>query len=286
MSTRRMPLSLVTAVSVIALAVVLGAQEPHVQVPPYNTMTDSQELALGKEAAAGLEAEKRLTFIQTPTVQSYVSSLVTWLARASQRPQMPYTIKVVDAAEINAFALPGGFLYVNRGLIEWARNESELAAVLGHEINHVVARHGANNVSRMAAADSLLFEASRVFTGADTPARLLKQLGGPMAFLALMKFSRDAEREADLLAYYTVQRAGWSPDGMVELFRHLGERSNQADALLAFTSSHPVPADRELLIANEMRKAPPREGLVRDRAEFRSVQNVLKRMPRPQAPRK
>jgi len=187
MPVRRTVLPLVTSLFAVAVVAVLSAQEPRLEVPPYNTMTDDQEIALGREAAAAIEAEQHLTFVEVPAVRTYVSSLVEQLARASQRPRMPYSIKVVDTPDINAFALPGGFLYVNRGLMEWARNESELAAALSHEISHVVGRHGANNISRMLVADSLLFEASRVLTGGETPARLLKQLGGPVAFLAAMK---------------------------------------------------------------------------------------------------
>ena len=286
MLNRRTVLHLTTPLFAFAVVAALSAQEPRVSVPPYNTMTDDQEIALGREAAEAIEAEEHLRFVEAAAVRTYVSSLVAPLARASQRPQMRYSIKVVDTPDINAFALPGGFLYVNRGLMEWARNESELAGALSHEINHVVGRHGANNISRMLVADSLLFEASRVLTGDEAPARILKRIGGPVAFLAAMKFSREDELQADLLAYYNVQRAGWSPDGMVELLRHLGERSNNVDALLAFTSSHPVPADREFQIVNEMRNVPPRQDLVHDRADFRSVQDVLKRLPRsPQKPR-
>ena len=284
MLNRRTVLHLTTPLFAFAVVAALSAQEPRVSVPPYNTMTDDQEIALGREAADAIEAEEHLTFVEAAAVRTYVSSLVAPLARASQRPQMRYSIKVVDTPDINAFALPGGFLYVNRGLMEWARNESELAGALSHEINHVVGRHGANNISRMMMADSLLFEASRVLTGDEAPARILKRIGGPVAFLAAMKFSREDELQADLLAYYNVQRAGWSPDGMVELLRHLGERSNNVDALLAFTSSHPVPADREFQIVNEMRNAPPRQDLVHDRANFRSAQDALKRLPRPQTP--
>lgn len=282
MPIRRAVVPLAIPLFAFAVVAVPGAQEPRVEVPPYNTLTDDEEVALGKEAAEAIETEQHLTFVEASAVRTYVSSLVAQLARASRRPQMPYSIKVVDTADVNAFALPGGFLYVHRVLMEWARNESELAAALSHEINHVVGRHGANNISRMLVADSLLFEASRVLTGGEAPAKILKRLGGPVAFLAAMKFSREDELQADLLAYYNVQRAGWSPDGMVELFRHLGERSSNVDALLAFTSSHPLPADRQLQIVNEMRNVPPRQDLVHDRANFHSAQDALKRLPRPQ----
>ena len=107
----------------------------------------------------------------------------------------------------------------------------------------------------MSTADSLVSEASRILLGDDMPARMLKQVGGPVAFLALMKYSRKAEIEADLLAYYHVQRGGWNPSGMVDLFAHLGERPpNLTDAFGSFASSHPTPAEREAQIKAEMAK--------------------------------
>jgi len=265
---------------------VLGASadEPKIEVPAYNTISDQQEIALGREAAAGIEKEKKLSFVTMPAVQEYVSTLGRKLATTSRRPGIPYSFKVVDTMEVNAFALPGGFVYVNRGLIEWARTESELAAVLGHEIGHVVGRHGANNVSRMSTADSLVSEASRVLLGDDTPARMLKQIGGPVAFLALLKYSRTAELEADLLAYYHVQRGGWNSTGMVDLFAHLGERApTLADAFGSFASSHPPPSEREAQIKAEMAKFPPKSGLVRSSEAFAAAQAALKQLPRPRA---
>ena len=109
MPIRRTVLPLAMPLFAFAVVAVLSAQEPRVDVPPYNTMIDDQEIALGKEAAEAIETEQHLTFVEATAVRTYVSSLVAQLARASRRPQMPYSIKVVDTADINAFALPGGF---------------------------------------------------------------------------------------------------------------------------------------------------------------------------------
>ena len=138
-----MPLCDRSGLAVFCAAVTIGlrADEPKIETPSYNTMTDTQEIAIGREAAAEIEKERKLTFVEVPRVQAYVSRVVAQLAGQSRRPQLAYSVKVVDTAQINAFALPGGFLYVNRGLIEWARSESEVAAVLGHEVGHVVGRH-------------------------------------------------------------------------------------------------------------------------------------------------
>lgn len=284
-SDSRRPLQALFGTALALLAVLaVSAEEPKIVVPAYNTMTDEQEVALGKEAAAGIEKERKLSFVSVQSVQTYVNELGQKLATTSRRPGIPYSFKVVDTMEVNAFALPGGFVYVNRGLIEWSRSESELAAVLGHEIGHVVGRHGANNVSRMSTADSLVSEASRILLGDDTPARILKQVGGPVALLALLKYSRTAELEADLLAYYHIQRGGWNASGMVDLFAHLGERAPTiADAFGSFASSHPAPSEREAQIKSEMTKFPPKSGLARTSDAFAAAQAELKKLPRPRA---
>lgn len=265
----------------IAGALPSSGEEPKIEVPAYNRMSDDDEIKLGQEAAAGIEKEKNLKFIDTPEIHQYVADLFQKLSKSCRRANIPYSIKIVDTAEINAFALPGGFVYLNRGLLEWARSESELAGVLGHEVGHVVGRHGANAVARMTATSSLLSEASRILLGTDSPAKLLMQIGGPVALLALLKYTRTQELEADLLGFYNVQRAGYHPQGMVDLFKHFGEKSNSAESLFAVLSSHPAPADREAQVTQEMKKFPPAGTLSHDSEAFKSVQARLKQMPRP-----
>lgn len=270
-----------SAILCVALTLGLRADEPKIEPPRYNQMSDAQEVALGREAAAGIEKEKNLSIITIPAVQNYVAGITGRIAKESRRPQLTYTVKVVDDMSVNAFALPGGFLYVNRGLIEWARTESELAAVVSHEVGHVVGRHGANNISRFSTLDSLLTEASTILLGNALPALMLKQLGGPVAFLALMKYSRTDELQADLLGFYNLQRAGWSPDGMVDLFKHFGEGSTGIESMLAIANSHPAPADREAQIVAELKQFPAKAGLARDSDELKSVQAELKKLPKP-----
>jgi beta-barrel assembly-enhancing protease len=270
-----------SAAIVIALTFGVRADEPKVEVPPYNRMTDAEEVALGREAAAEIEKERKMSFVTVPAVQEYVNRMTQRLVAQSRRAQLTYTVKVVDTMVVNASALPGGFVYVNRGLIEWSRNESELAAVLGHEIGHVVGRHGSNNLSRFVSLDSIILEASARLLGTPAPALVLKQIGGPVAFMAMMKYSRTDELQADLLGYYNLQRAGWSPEGMVDLFKHLGEGSTALDSIMAITQSHPAPADRASQIVAELKQFPPAAGLTRDSAEFKTVQAELKKLPKP-----
>lgn len=257
------------------------AEEPTPEIPPYNKLSDADEIRLGREAAAGIEREKHLKFVEIGSVRGYVDDMFKKITKSSRRPNLPYSIKIVDTKEINAFALPGGFVYLNRGLIEWAHSESELVATLSHEVGHVVGHHGANNISRESTADSLLSEASQVLFGDDLPARLLKQAGGPLVFLANMKYSREEESQADLLGYYNMQRAGWDPKGMVELFHHFAEQENSFDPLFTITASHPPSTEREAQIREELQKFPPRLGLTHDRDDFKKVQATLKKLPPP-----
>ena len=271
------------AACIVTFALGLRAEEPKVEPPSYNRMTDTEEVALGREATEAIEKDQKLTFVTVPAVHDYVSDMIKRIAAQSRRPQLTYSAKVVNTMTVNASALPGGFVYVNRGILEWARTESELAAVLSHEIGHVAARHGANNLARLSSADSLILEASSRLLGTPAPALLLKQIGGPVAFMALMKYSRTDELQADLLGFYNMQRAGWNPDGMVDLFKHFGDQSTPMDSILAITQSHPAAGDRAAQIASEMKQFPPKGELARDSAQFKAVQAELKNLPKPAA---
>ena len=116
------------------------------------SVSEEEEIAVGRQAAAAIEAD--LALLDDDAVADYIDGLGQAIAGRSGRPALTYTFNVVDSPEINAFALPGGFIYVNRGLIEAAENETELAGVLAHEVGHVVGRHGAEQLQRAAYAES------------------------------------------------------------------------------------------------------------------------------------
>jgi predicted Zn-dependent protease len=244
-------------------------------------MSTAEEIQLGKEAAEGIEKEKNLKFIHDEFIHDYVGEIFRRIVMNCRRTDLPYSMKIVDTREINAFALPGGFVYLNRGLMQWANSESELVAALSHEVGHVVGHHGANNISRQTTADSLITEASQVIFGDDLPARLLKQAGGPVIFLANMKFSREEETQADVLGYYNMQRAGWDPRGMLALFQRFAEQDGAFDPFFTITASHPSGSERKARIDEEMRNNPPRGRLIQNSEDFLRMQAVLKRMPPP-----
>ena len=199
------------------------------------SVSEEEEVAVGRQAAAAIEAD--LALLDDDAVANYIDGLGQAIAGRSGRPALTYTFKVVDSPEINAFALPGGFIYVNRGLIEAAENETELAGVLAHEVGHVVGRHGAEQLQRAAYANLGLQVLGSVF-GRGTRGQL-----GTLA--ADMRFSRDAEREADRLGVVNVAAAGYDPRGMLTFFERLDALAErEPNAVERFFASHPSPAER------------------------------------------
>ena len=266
--------------SMLGLAALpLSADEPKPVTPAYNHFTDKEEISLGRDIAKELEKQRKLKFIEKHSLQDYVNHVFEKVVKTSRRPNLPYSIKIVDTTELNAFSLPGGFVYLNRALMEFAQNEAEMMGVLAHEVGHVVGRHVANNISREDAADSLMTEASRTLFGDDTPARLVKQIASPVALLALLKYSRDQESEADMLGFYNMQRAGWNPQGMVTFFERLDKDPEGLQSIMALGSDHPASADRAARISEEMRNFPAAPHLILSSDGFKEMQAELKKLP-------
>lgn len=217
-------------------------------VAGYFKMSQKQEIQVGAQAAA--QVEKKLEIIYEPKVHEYINKLGNTLVKKSKRRDIRYTFKVANDKAINAFALPGGFIYINRGLIEAADSEHELVGVLAHEIAHVTQRHGVNQVARAKKAQ-IGFAAAGILAG-------LAGMGGPGLNQALngaylvtqgtfSKFSRDAEREADREGAVMMAKAGWNPKGMITFFQKLAKQGNNS---VNFFSTHPSPKERYNNIAS------------------------------------
>jgi predicted Zn-dependent protease len=233
-----------------------------------------RERAMGRELAAEIETQSRL--ITDPTVTEYVNRVGQSIVRNSDA-RVPFTIKVIDDDEINAFALPGGYFYVDSGLVMAADNESELAGVMAHEVAHVAARHATKNATRAQIWN--MASLPLIFLGgpAGYAVREVAGLAVPMSFL---KFSRDAEREADLLGLEYEYTAGYDPQSFVQFFEKLETREKQKHNFLAkaFTT-HPMNGDR----IKRAQKAistmlPPRQQYIVDTSEFEEVKAHLARM--------
>ena len=230
-----------------------------------------REIALGHELS--IEVERSARLVTDPVVTEYINRIGQNLVRNSDA-RVPFTIKVLDTDEVNAFALPGGFFYVNSGLILAADDEAELAGVMAHEIAHVAARHATKNMTR-----------SQIWNMASIP---LIFIGGPAAYaiseiasiaipMTYLKFSRDAEREADLLGLEYDYAAGYDPHAFVEFFEKLNlDGTKKHSALAKAFATHPMNADRIKAAQDEIRKyLPDRPEYLVDTSEFESVKARL-----------
>lgn len=211
-------------------------------------ITTQQEVQLGAQQAA--QINRQLPLVRDAAINRYINDLGRSIARHADPRGIRYTFYVVDSEQINAFAIPGGHVYVNRGLIERADNLSELAGVLGHEVAHVSERHGIEQWQRAQNANLGLSVLYGVLLGRQpgTVERVGIQAGGAAVFAS---YGRDAEREADLRGVEYVTRAGIHPRGMVTFFQELlAERQRNPSRLEQWFSTHPLTEER---IANTSR---------------------------------
>jgi beta-barrel assembly-enhancing protease len=240
------------AVAIVALLVITAFAEKNVydkfrdrEYSNKGYISEDEELKLAEEVHKQLLEQVKL--IQNTSLNKYVETLGNKLAQNSRRANIPWKFYVVDDGAINAFATLGGRVYVHTGLIAKANSEAQLASVMGHEIGHIVGRHGLENVKKAGRYGTLAGIAT--IAGAVLGGQGGAQLGGLAGNLILggklMKHSRDAEREADYLGLYNMNRAGYNTGGMVEMFQILGKISqSQPDAIGSIMASHPAPAER------------------------------------------
>ena len=204
--------------------------------------TTQEEVMMGAQYAA--EINRQLPLISDPEVVRYITVLGDSLARVADQRNLDWHFHVVDQMEINAFAVPGGYIYINRGLIERSETLSELAGVLGHEIGHVTERHSMEQMAKAQQANvgltiGCILAPQVCNSGLGSTA---VQLGAGGLFA---KFSRDDEREADRVAIDFVVRAGIDPRGIPAMFRTLlAERQRRPDALEGMFGTHPLAEDR------------------------------------------
>lgn len=254
------------------------AEEPVPSKALYNTFSDEEEMSMGRQAAD--EVEKKYKILSDPEIESYVQEIGSRLAATSRRPTLDYHFKVVDTSAVNAFSLPGGYVYVDRGLLDFVASESELAGVIGHEVGHVVAYHSMNDVARRWLVDRLVYEGQKAGLVSDQQIHdMLQQYGGAALLFVNRKFNREEENEADLLGLYNTERAGWDPNGLVTFLNRLTAFGADRDIVKLLLRRHPLPEERVETLSNELKLHPPRAGLTRSGAAFKSLREQLKRLP-------
>lgn len=226
-------------------------------------VSQDQEVAVGRQNAEQINA--RLPMVRDPVVGDYVQQLGMSIARTTSRSDLDWRFYVVDSHDVNAFALPGGFVYVNRGLIERATRLDELAGAIGHEIGHVVRRHSVQQMEKAQGANVAVSLACTLTRLCDNNvAQAAIQVGGAALFA---KYSRQDEAEADSEAVENVIRAGIDPEGIPALFNQLlAERRTSPMAIEKFFASHPMEEERIRATDRLISALDPSElkGLVRD----------------------
>ena len=264
--------------SALVSPALLHAVEPHIVDKPYNTLTEEEEIALGRKFSA--EYEKKVEIMHNPVIDAYLNNIIHKLGNASQRPHWPYQVKVVNSAVVNACAIPGGFLYLQRGLLEYVEDENEMVGAMAHEVGHVVARHTTNQLVLNFLAKNLYDRVKKnVLLNNDVIARVIEALGGPVVLLAELKYSRQAESEADMLGFYEMLRAGWHPNGLLKFFTRMEQNERGRTPFDVMLSDHPSSADRAAAIRRELASVQITTPLVEQTVQFKALKEALRLMP-------
>jgi len=231
-----------TACLSIALAVTVTAcaTNPATGKRQFSLMSEEQEIAAGQQN--DVEVRREMGVYDDRALEEYITTTGMRLAQMSERPNLPWHFTVVDVPAINAFALPGGYIYITRGILVFLDDESQLAGVLGHEIGHVTARHAEQQYSKSTGAELGLILGS-IFVPQARPFGQLAESGLGLLFL---KNSRDDEVQADQLGVKYAARAGWDPAGVPRMLTTLGriEEASDEKGVPNWLATHPAPEDR------------------------------------------
>jgi len=269
------------AVISLAIALMPMAASAQTQIKLHsNKYSTAEDVRLGRQAAA--EAEQQFPLLRDAQVNAYVERvgqrLVAAIPSEFQHSEFRYYFKVVNASDINAFALPGGPMYVNRGMIEAARNEGEMAGVMAHELSHVALRHGtaqATKAQKYAVGAGVAGILGTILTGSPAVGQLAQLPIGAY----FLKFSREYETEADLLGARIMANAGYDPRDLANVFQTLERQGGGGGG---FLSDHPSPKDRYARINREAQLLRVNTAMSTDSREFFGIQERLRGYPRAQ----
>jgi Zn-dependent protease with chaperone function len=275
---RTASLGIILSIAIFMMPIAAFSQQTKI-VYHSNKYSTADDVRLGRQAAA--EAEQQFPLLRDAEVAAYVERvgqrLVAAIPQEFQHPEFHYYFKVVNASDINAFALPGGPMYVNRGMIEAARSEGEMAGVMAHELSHVALRHGTAQATK----------AQKYAVGAGVAGILGSILGGPALGqvaqapfgVYFLRYSREYETEADLLGARIMANAGYDPHDLANMFRTIEARGGGGGG---FLSDHPSPKDRYARINQEAQYLRVQNANL-DSRQFNSIKERLRGYPRAQS---
>ncbi len=266
-------------VGLIALSLTVLAERTPLK--PKAGGNPADDISLGQGVAK--DAEKELTLLNNRDATNYISVLGQKLVSKAPNPyKFPFTFKIVDDKEINAFALPGGPVFVNRGAIEAADNEAQIAGVMGHEMGHVLLRHGAAQQKKGGFLGALAGIVGAV-AGDSTVGQIIGVGAAFGANAYLLKYSRGAESEADLMGTQILYDSGYDPKAMAEFFDKLAQQHKGSKAEEWF-SNHPIPENRVAMVNAEIERiGPPLTNPKVDTPEFERIKKLLLSLPAPKA---
>ncbi len=240
------------------------------------------EIQIGQQAQA--EISQQVPKLSDAATRRYVEGLGKRLAQHASGADYPYSFTVANQSDMNAFALPGGPVWINRGIIEAASHEAQVAGVMAHEIAHVAQRHSAQQLTKATVANGLLgLLGAAIGNDSGAGGAAARAVAGFTANSFMLKFSRDDEREADREGVRIMQRAGYDPRGLVEFMGLLAaQQQRNPGAVEQFLSTHPAPAERVEELQRDTATLPA--GGARDSAQFQQVKARLRELPPAPAP--
>ena len=265
---------------VLTAGFLFAAEKQRVLKPGWNLFSPDQDIKMGQEYAQQIETQTQV--INDPALNAYVNRIGQRLVHALEAQKFPFTFKVVNDPSINAFALPGGPMYVHTGLIAAADNEAQIAGVLGHEMGHVMLRHGTNQASKANLIQIPAMIAGGLFDKGGIIGSLAQMGVGLGANSVLMKFSRTAETDADLFGARLVHNAGYNPVELARFFEKLEAETGKGSAMTQFFSDHPNPGNRITTIQSDMKfyKAKSYEASALT-PELTQAKAMIKKLPAP-----
>lgn len=246
--------------------------------PGWNLFSPQQDIELGREASS--EVIKKKPLVNNPQLDAYVARIGQILSRAPHAGNWPYEFHVINDKNVNAFSLPGGFIFVNTGAIDACDNEAQFAGVLAHEMSHVVLRHGTYQITKAAPVQLAAMLAGALF-GRGMMGQLARAGIGLTAGSVLLKFSRSAEAEADYNGVEILSDVGYNPLEMAHFFEKLASKASSS-RLSEYLSDHPNPGNRVQAIQDEVREVPQKRYVTSIVGGFPGIKEAALHIPPPQ----